>query len=44
MTFTRRDFGRLAAAASTAGLHAKPNSKFDGVQVGVITYSFRALP
>src|SRR6187402_1432418 len=22
----------------------KPNSKFDGVQIGVITYSFRSLP
>ncbi|HEX6223577.1 MAG TPA: sugar phosphate isomerase/epimerase, partial [Chryseolinea sp.] len=23
---------------------AKPNSKFNGVQIGVITYSFRSLP
>jgi len=41
----RRDFARLAAAAlPAAGLYAKPNSKFGGVQVGTITYSFRALP
>jgi sugar phosphate isomerase/epimerase len=45
MTFTRRDFGKLAAAALPASsLLAKPNSKFDGVQIGAITYSFRALP
>jgi sugar phosphate isomerase/epimerase len=30
----------LAAAASDA----KPNSKFGGVQIGVITYSYRSLP
>jgi len=41
----RRDFARLAAAALPAAqLFAKPNSKFAGVQVGAITYSFRALP
>ena len=43
---TRRDFARgalgLTAAASLAA--AKPNSKFGGVQIGAITYSFRALP
>ena len=45
MTFTRRDFGKLAAAAlPAASLPAKPNSKFHGVQIGAITYSFRALP
>ena len=45
MTFTRRDFGKLAAAAlPAASLLAKPNSKFNGVQIGTITYSFRALP
>ena len=45
MTFTRRDFGKLAAAALPASsLLAKPNSKFNGVQIGAITYSFRSLP
>ncbi len=45
MTFTRRDFGKMAAAAfPAASLPAKPNSKFNGVQIGAITYSFRALP
>jgi sugar phosphate isomerase/epimerase len=34
---TRRDFGKLAAAATLP-------SKFNGVQVGAITYSFRQLP
>ena len=45
MTFTRRDLGKLAAAALPAGrLLAKPNSVFGGVRLGIITYSFRALP
>jgi sugar phosphate isomerase/epimerase len=53
MPLTRRDFGRLAAAASAAtALHSsalfaqgKPDSKFGGVQVGVITpYSYHNLP
>ena len=45
MTFTRRDFGKLAAAALPAAtLLAKPNSNFGGVQIGTITYSFRSLP
>jgi sugar phosphate isomerase/epimerase len=45
MTFTRRDFGKLAAVALPAAtLLAKPNSNFGGVQIGTITYSFRALP
>jgi sugar phosphate isomerase/epimerase len=45
MTLTRRDFGKLAAAAiPAASLLAKPNSRFNGVQIGAITYSFRALP
>jgi sugar phosphate isomerase/epimerase len=42
---TRRDLGRLAAAAVPAStLLAKPNSNFDGVQIGVITYSYRSMP
>jgi hypothetical protein len=45
MRFTRRDFAKLAAAALPASsLMAKPNSKFGGVQIGIITYSFRSLP
>ena len=45
MTFTRRDFAKLAAVALPAArLLAKPNSNFGGVQIGAITYSFRALP
>jgi sugar phosphate isomerase/epimerase len=45
VTLTRRDFGKLAAAAlPAAGWAARPNSKFNGVQIGAITYSFRALP
>ncbi len=46
MLYTRRDIGRfaLAAGATTALSAAKPNSKFGGVQIGAITYSFRALP
>lgn len=45
MTFTRRDLAKLAAAAvpGATGLLAKPNSQFHGVQIGVITYSFRTL-
>lgn len=46
MLYTRRDVGRiaLAAGAATRVLSAKPNSNFGGVQIGAITYSFRALP
>ena len=46
MLLTRRDFGRaaLGAAAAARLMAAKPNSKFGGVQIGAITYSFRALP
>ncbi len=46
MLYTRRDVGRIAMAAAAAPglIAAKPNSVFGGVQIGVITYSFRALP
>src|SRR6185437_1168952 len=48
MEFTRRSFGKLAlaTAAVPAGtlFAAKPDSKFDGVQIGVITYSYRDRP
>lgn len=46
MDLTRRDLGKLALAAIPASrlLNAKPNSNFDGVEVGVITYSYRSMP
>lgn len=54
MTLSRRQFihGAAAVAAASvasplaigAGAGAKPNSKFDGVQIGTITYSFRSMP
>ena len=45
MNLTRRDFGKLAAAAlPAASLLARPNSRFNGVLIGAITYSFRTLP
>ena len=45
MDLTRRDLGKLALAAIPASnLLARPNSKFDGVQIGVITYSYRSMP
>lgn len=44
MTCTRRDLGRIALAAFPAGkLLAKPNSRFGGVQIGIIL-SPTALP
>src|SRR5580698_7045801 len=43
--FTRRDFGKLSLAAfPLASALAKINSKINGVQLGVQTYSFRDLP
>src|SRR5262245_21221679 len=50
MIYTRRDFGKLALTALPATRLiapsvAKPNSKFGGVQIGIIApYSFRGLP
>ena len=52
-TLSRRTFigGAAALAASSMMPHrapaapaAKPNSKFNGVQIGVITYSYRSMP
>jgi len=44
MTYTRRDFGKIAAAAvPLARGYAAVNSKIDGVQIGAITYSFRTF-
>lgn len=49
MIFSRRQLAKIAAQITTAALpaaslFAKPNSTFHGVQIGAITYSFRALP
>jgi hypothetical protein len=46
MSYTRRDFGKVALAAGAASrlMAAKPDSVFGGVQIGTITYSFRSLP
>jgi sugar phosphate isomerase/epimerase len=53
--YTRREFGKLALAsvpavalfdetvAAAGWLQGKPNSLINGVQVGVITYSYRSL-
>ncbi|QOY89592.1 sugar phosphate isomerase/epimerase family protein [Paludibaculum fermentans] len=42
---TRRELGKAALAAIPAStLLGAVNSKFGGVQIGAITYSFRALP
>ncbi len=52
-SFTRRSFISTAALAATglafsprtfAALKGKPNSKFGGVQIGAITYSWRSMP
>jgi sugar phosphate isomerase/epimerase len=44
MLFTRRDAGKIALAAMPlARGFAAPNSKINGVQIGVITYSFRGM-
>src|SRR5438105_8097819 len=46
MNLTRRDLGKLAAAAlPLSSLLAKPNSKFGGVEVGInAPYSFHGMP
>ena len=56
MLYTRRDLGKIALAALPAAafleetlsatplFQAKPNSKFNGVQIGTITYSYRSMP
>ncbi len=56
MSVTRRQFGKLAMATVPAALiggrspasatvrQSRPTSLINGVQVGVITYSYRALP
>ncbi len=46
MQISRRDFGKLAAAALPAAraLGKTIDSRIDGVQIGVQSYSFRDLP
>lgn len=45
LLFTRRDFGKLALAGLPLSMaFADINSKFKGVQIGAITYSFRTMP
>jgi sugar phosphate isomerase/epimerase len=56
MKYSRRDFGKFAlgsipvASAVLAdprrffAAQAKPNSKINGVQIGVISYSYRSMP
>ena len=44
MTFTRRDLARMTLAAlPLAKAWADPDSRIGGVQIGVISYSFRAV-
>ncbi len=46
MVYTRRDVGKIALASLplAKAFAAAPNSKIDGVQIGVISYSFRQMP
>src|SRR5262245_11055133 len=51
ISYSRRHFGKIAlgalpAARSLTGIEALAgvNSKFKGVQIGAITYSFRSMP
>ena len=47
MNFTRRDLGKIALAALSSGkTSAKPNSKFAGVEIGIIISptNFRDIP
>ncbi len=56
MSVTRREFGKLAMASVPATLigdralagvlaqPSRPSSLINGVQIGVITYSYRAMP
>src|ERR1035437_8766514 len=45
MLYTRRDVGKLALASVplSVAFGAKINSKFFGVQIGAITYSFNSI-
>jgi sugar phosphate isomerase/epimerase len=44
LNYTRRDFGKVAlAAVPLVGAYGAINSKFNGVQIGAITYSFNSI-
>jgi sugar phosphate isomerase/epimerase len=44
LNYTRRDFGKVAlAAVPIVGAYGAINSKFNGVQIGAITYSFNSI-
>ncbi len=48
MRLTRRDFAKLSAASLAAAAgplrgQSRPNSKINGVQIGVISYSYRQM-
>src|SRR5262245_32122749 len=43
--YSRREFGQMMLAGLPLSMAlAKINSKFRGVQIGAITYSFRSIP
>ena len=45
MVYTRRDVGKIALATlPLVRAFGAPDSKIDGVQIGVISYSFRQMP
>lgn len=52
MSYTRREFGKIAVGTTGIALlgpvkifaAVKPDSKFKGVQIGVISYSYRQMP
>jgi sugar phosphate isomerase/epimerase len=45
MVYSRRDLGKFALASlPLARAFGAPNSKINGVQIGVISYSFRQMP
>jgi sugar phosphate isomerase/epimerase len=51
VAYTRREFGKVALASAAVPMAqwklmaaARPNSTFGGVEIGIITYSFRSLP
>ena len=54
MSYTRREFGKLAVSALPAGMllppfvlraqARRPNSVINGVNIGAITYSYRTMP
>src|SRR5262245_20379679 len=43
MLYSRRDFGKLALAGLPLRLLGAQSSRFNGVQIGSITYRFRSI-